>query len=248
MCKLALIFGALLLALLPAGCNGVFGGPGSVRGSGNVVTESRQVSGFNEVVLATVGTLTIEQNGSELLTMAGEDNILPLISTEVAGSRLTIRLKQLGISGGFTNTRPLNYRLSVKELSYIGNTASGNIELEGLDGPDLTTETTGSGGIEAAGLSAGTYTAMCSGSGSISSTGKVKRLDVTSSGSGSYEGADLESETATVQVTGSGSATVRVSDTLDATVSGSGSVRYFGNPEVTESDSGSGEIVRLQAR
>jgi hypothetical protein len=246
--RIALIFGALLLAALPVGCDIEFGAQDIVRGSGNVITEEREVSGFNEVQLATAGTLTIEQNGIESLTIESEDNILPLISTEVEDGRLTIATKPTGTFGGFWNTRPLKYRLSVKDLSYIGNSASGNIELEKLDSQEITTETSGSGDLEAKDLTAVTYTARCSGSGGISATGKVDQLDAASSGSGSYEGRDLESERAKVSVTGSGNATVRVSDSLDAIVSGSGSIRYIGNPDVTETDSGSGEIRQLSAR
>jgi hypothetical protein len=46
---------ALVTGLFSVACGPV------VRGSGNIASESRDVSDFNEVVLEGVGTLTIEQ-------------------------------------------------------------------------------------------------------------------------------------------------------------------------------------------
>src|SRR5437588_11641926 len=74
--------------LLLAGCTA----PASttIRGSGNVITTHRDVSGFSEVALLGTGTLTITQTGSEALTIEAEDNIMPKIKTEVTNNRLMI--------------------------------------------------------------------------------------------------------------------------------------------------------------
>src|SRR4051812_42037552 len=68
----------LVLGLATSGCYGVqvTTDPNMARGSGIVTTEQRPVGAISEVVLSTPGDLTIEQNGSESLTLEGEDNIL----------------------------------------------------------------------------------------------------------------------------------------------------------------------------
>jgi hypothetical protein len=63
---------------------------GTIEGSGNVESESRDVSGFDEVDLRGVGNLSIRQTGSESLSVEAEDNVLPKITTEVVNGRLIL--------------------------------------------------------------------------------------------------------------------------------------------------------------
>jgi len=233
------------LAGCDAGVGGIGIGANTVQGSGNVVTEQRPVSGVTEVAFTMSGSLTIEQNGNEALTLEGEDNILPLITTEVQGSRLTIGTKP---NTSFTNTKPLNFRLSVKDLAYIGSTGSGEITMDSLKGKEVRMEASGSGATKIGGIAADSITASITGSGGVTTSGKVEKQDVTISGSGKYDGSQLESKSATVVTSGSGDATVRVSDSLNATVNGSGSVRYIGSPTVTKKVSGSGAITQIGSK
>ena len=53
-----------------------------VRGSGNVITESRTVAGFNAVELSGIGTLIIEQSDRESLEITAEDNLMRHIKSD----------------------------------------------------------------------------------------------------------------------------------------------------------------------
>jgi hypothetical protein len=224
------------------GCTLGAGNPNIVRGSGRVVTEPRQVSGVDEVVLTISGELSIVQDGSESLTIEGEDNIVPLITTQVTGKRLLIGVAD---NASFSNTRPLRYFLSVHDLSFVASSGSGNIQVAEVKGDELQTETSGSGAIAVANASVNSYRAEISGSGDIIAAGSTGSQRVKSTASGSFNGGDLQSKSAVVELFGSGDAFVNVSDTLDASVSGSGSIRYKGSPIVTEHDSGSGKIEQV---
>ena len=142
---------AALIVWSLAGCTVTTNNPNMVRGSGNVITEPRQVSRLSEVVLTISGDLIINEDGTEALTIEGEDNITPLITTEVKNNRLTIGTGQ---STSFSNTKPLRFHLSVKSLSYICATGSGNISAQGINSNELKIETTGSGNITAKNISA----------------------------------------------------------------------------------------------
>jgi Putative auto-transporter adhesin, head GIN domain len=216
-----------------------------VHGSGNVITEQRQVSGFTEVELTIGGELVIEQDGTEAMSVEAEDNIAPLITSEVRGNRLTIGNRDGSI---ISSTRPVRIHISVKDLSYIGNTGAGNVSMNGVKGASLQTYNTDSGSITVVGIATAVYTSRSSGSGGTTASGVAGRLDVEGTGSGSFEGAALESDDAKVVLTGGGDATVRVSRTLDASVTGRGSVRYMGNPVLTANDRGPGEIVNVAVR
>ena len=193
--------------------------PNSVTGSGRVITESRPVSGFHAVSLTGVGELFIDQTGSESLTLEADDNIMPLIITEVQNGVLVISFKN--------NTIPirasgLKYSLTVKAIDQIG--------------------LSGAGTVDAQNLAADRLVIISSGAGKITTAGQVTDQQVELSGAGSYDGANLTSETTRVQVSGLGGATVRVNKTLDAEISGIGTVEYIGNPTVTRDISGAGTV------
>jgi hypothetical protein len=189
------------------------------RGSGNRITESRAVSNFDEIVLFGSGEVVVDVNGTESLTITAEDNILPLLTTEVQNDRL-----ELGTRSSISPTVAIVYTISAAALNGV------SIE--------------GSGDITATGIDTDSFDAEISGSGRIGVAGTTRVLAVNISGSGRYDGEDLVASIATVNVSGSGDAVVNVAEDLDAEVSGSGNVEYLGDPTLMSSISGSGDISR----
>lgn len=210
-----------------------------VVGSGNVVRESRDVRDFDTIVLGGSGAVFIAQTGEESLTIEAEDNILPLLSTEVHNHRL-----ELGTRHGATITlhSPVRYHVSVKSLRGLVISGSGKAELSTLTTDTLAATISGSGKVEAMALTTETLEVSIPGSGSVSLAGQAARQEIAISGSGAYDAPDLTSNSTRVRISGSGSATLTVRETLDVRISGSGSVRYHGQPTVTKSISGSGSV------
>jgi hypothetical protein len=214
---------ALLVAFLCAtavvsGCNGVCP---SVRGSGVLASETRDVAGFNEVRVSGSGDVVIEQTGAESLTVQAEDNVLPLLETRVSHRVLHLGLRP---NANVRVTRPIRYHVTVKGLTGVAISGSGSVRASGIDTDKLTAEISGSGSADLA--------------------GRADVLALSVSGSGSYDAGDLRSKTARIAISGSGDAFVNASERVDATISGSGSVRYAGNPSVSQHVSGSGSIAR----
>ena len=54
-------------------------------GSRNVISETRQVSGYDRVEVSGGGTLEIVQDGTESLTVETDDNMMPYVTSEVRG-------------------------------------------------------------------------------------------------------------------------------------------------------------------
>ena len=214
-----------------------------IPGSGRVIEETRQVSGFTGVELTTFGNLHIEVGEKEELRIEAEDNLIEYFEVSVNGGKLKIE-SQTGVS--LRPTRPVNFYLMVKELDTIVTSGSGDI-----DAPDLAAERfslviTGSGDMEVDSLDADRLDVRITGSGSTDIRGgEVEEQRVTLTGSGDYQARHLVSDEAQVRVTGSGGATVKVRDWLEVTILGSGDVHYAGSPKVTQSVTGSGDIVRV---
>jgi hypothetical protein len=213
-----------------------------VRGSGDVVEETREVSGFTGVTLATIGNLYIEQGDEEGLRIEAEDNLLPYFEIEVDGGMLEIGTKP-GVD--LRPTVPINFYLTARGLDAILLAGSGEIEAPGLEAGDIEATVSGSGEVNMPGLAADKLTVVIAGSGDLSISGEVDEQKITISGSGEVKARDLECSEAVVRITGSGSATVQVSDHLDVTISGSGSVRYVGSPTVETTVTGSGSVRQI---
>jgi hypothetical protein len=213
--RLRVALALLTVALLLAACS-------VTRGSGQLASESRPVTGFTKVELSGTGELTIEKTGTESLAISAEDNLLPLLTSEVSGDTLVLGTKR---NTEIVTTKPINYALTVKDLTGLTLSGSGNIRLSNLSTTRLTTKISGSGTITASG------------------TADDQDLDI--SGSGRYQADQLASKTVSAGISGSGTASVLVSDALDVRISGSGTLTYTGDPtRVTQDVSGSGKLIK----
>jgi len=227
-----------MLALFAVSCKWTIG---VVRGSGDLKTEERDVSGFDEVHFSGMGNLIIEQGEEESLTIEADDNIIDLIETDVRGDELKIEFRR-----GFNivPTTKIKYLLTVKDLNRIDLTGVGDIDCDGFRAGDLEFHISGSGNIDFV-IDADRLETHVSGLGDIDLEGKVDFHKVQISGSGKYDARDLESRECEVKVSGLGSATVNVSGELDIDISGAGNVYYIGEPDISQHISGLGRIKSL---
>lgn len=236
--------GILAVALLAlVGCAGL--NLTVVRGSGNVVTESRAVSNFNRVALSGIGELAITQGDTEALTVEADDNLLPLIVTQVRNNVLNIGIDPNRGVISPTPSRPIKFALRVKNLDSIQLSGAGNISVPALKTDTLTVGSSGAGNINITQLDAKTLNGSVSGVGNLVISGQVETQDASLSGLGSYTAGDLKSTSTAVSISGAGSATVWAAQTLNVRISGAGSVSYYGTPQVTQSISGLGNVKSL---
>ncbi|HEX2052591.1 MAG TPA: head GIN domain-containing protein [Actinomycetota bacterium] len=199
------------------------GGSFNVRGNGNVRTEQRQVSGFDRLRVNGAAEVHIDQTGTESLTVEAEENLLPLLVSEVEGGRLTLGVAP---NSSISATRPIVFRLTVDALREIDASGAGTIEATNVDVPELAFE------------SSGTVNTVVSGSAA------TQQIDM--SGAGRFDGRNLRGTQASVDVSGTAEAVVNVSDRLEASASGTGSVRYAGSPQVSREVSGVGRVEPLE--
>jgi hypothetical protein len=191
-----------------------------VQGSGNVVTEEREVSGFNEIVLGGTGRVEVEVTGTESLTIEAEDNIMPALETRVRNGSL-----RLDTNRSISPSEEIVYTITAASLDGLAISGSGVMNALGIDTTDFRAEISGSGDVTAEGTLTG-------------------RLTISISGSGEFDGESLTAPEGEVDVSGSGSAVVNVTDSLEVDVSGSGDVEYLGSPDIETSVTGSGEVVQ----
>lgn len=194
-------------------------GESGPTGTGTLVTESRDVSGFTQIKLSGFGTLNIAQTGTESLTISAEDDVLPNLTAEVINGTLELGVKP---------------RLSLKSLRRVTYT----VTVKSLEGIQLS----GAGTIHATDIKASALNVTISGAGDTTIAGSAQSQTVKISGAGAYNARDFQTDTADVTITGAGNARVSASQTLFATVSGAGAVTYYGMPQVSQRITGVGSV------
>ena len=240
---LRLLAVSIATSFLATGCividlNGC--GRETVKGSGNLVSEERQVSKFNQIILKGTGKVTLTRGDRQYVKIRTDENIMSLIDT-------TVNNEKLEISHNAWNLRPtsLDFFITVNDLKGVAVKGSGDIT--GNDRflcGDFYADVSGSGDIFLE-LETAQLESEVSGSGSIQLAGKSNSHDISITGSGKINAFDLETKTASVKITGSGDCKVNVSEKLRAKITGSGDVRYKGHPQISTKITGSGSVENL---
>lgn len=189
----------------------------TVKGSGNKVSEDRQVADFHAV--SSKGSIDVVFTpGDTSLRLEGDDNILELIETDVKDGVLVISSR-----GSYSTRSGLTAYVSAPTLDGVWVKGSGDVSGKGIEG---------------ASLEVGVY-----GSGDVTLSGSLQRLEVSVKGSGDVDLRELSAVDAEVSVMGSGDVDVHVTGALEASVMGSGDITYSGGPVVKQSVMGSGDIL-----
>ena len=220
-----------------------FIGPGE-PGSGKVVTETREVSGFHAVEVDYPAQVLIKQGAKESLKLEAEDNLLPGLKTQVRDGVLEIFYKTA--DGKHVNpTKTVKITIIVKDLSDAHLTSAGDLTIEKLKTDNLDVSLSGAGNLNLDDILVKALSVDLSGAGSMAASGTADDLNMTISGFGDFKGEDLHSRKANVDISGAGSATVWVDDDLTAGISGAGSISYYGSASVTRQISGVGGVNHL---
>jgi hypothetical protein len=212
-------FPTLIGVGVAAGLAALTGAQG-IEGSGRMRTEQRTVPNFTAVHHAGIGDVTIRAGERLGVTVEADDNVLPLVTTEVRDGTLTINTRET------IRKAKIRVVVSVPTVDRIRLAGAGNLEGRGLRGRILTVDLNGAG--------------------NLTLHGEVDRLTATLRGAGNMTMRELRAGRAEVRISGAGHADIHAVQSLQAHISGAGSIRYAGNPEVQKRVTGAGRIAPLK--
>ena len=212
-----------------------------VIGTGDVVSETRDISGFTGMSSGISADIELRQSAAFKVTIDGQKNIIDLVEMEVKDGILKLRFKK-GYSMSYKKN--LKIRLEAPSFTYLGMSGSGDVRAEGgLKGEKLDISISGSGDFDLTDLAYTDVKISISGSGDVVVGGSTERAELSISGSGDVKAKSLKAQSVKCRVSGSGDVSCFAAKELDASVSGSGDVVYSGNPSsVKKKVSGSGDI------
>jgi hypothetical protein len=234
--KYKLIIVLAIASLLFASCR-------RINGSGNIISEKRNVGNFTGVQTEDVISVEVKNGPETVVDVEADDNVLPHIKTEVKNGQLRVYFKNIMSIGDVHAkvyvTAPVINELDVSGAASINSTGilktndkmklfisgAGNIKAQ-LDAPDVAVDV--------------------SGSGSADLEGRTRHFSTDVSGAGNIKALDLLAETGDAKVSGAGSIRIHASVKLTAKVSGAGDVYYRGNPSLEQSVSGAGSVHKAE--
>ena len=217
------------------------------RGSGHVVSETRQVNGFRALEVSYPAQVIVRQSSQESLDIEAEDNLLPGLKTEVDNGVLRIFYK-IATGKRVHATKPVKIRIVANDLREIAFTSAGELLVEAFKTDALDVALSGAGNLHLNDVQLNGLQVNLSGAGSVMTSGRADSLHINISGFGDFKGTDLHGRDTDINISGAGSATVWADRALTANISGAGSINYYGSASVTKQISGAGRVRHLGSK
>ena len=218
----------------------------TIKGDGNMKTETRTVTDFSSLSSHGAIDVKISYGNSNSIQIEADENLLPYIETNVENGKLIIQTTK---NVNLRSPRKTVVSISMTKITVLQLSGSGNIEANGSFSSDEETKimVSGSGNIHLASASFKAVNLAISGSGNIVlKGGAANSVLVSVSGSGNADCSDIAADNAEVKISGSGNAKVNVNKSLSANISGSGNVYYKGNAtDISTKVMGSGKTIKI---
>lgn len=217
-----------------------------ITGNGVVIEETRKVEPYHTITLKGGGydlILTDEPQGS--IRVVGEENINPIIITEVRNGVLEIDLKTK--YGYMTKKKRQYVYASAKDLKVLNVLGKSDIKSgEKIKASDLKITIKGSSDVKLKNVVAKNIDVNIDGSGDVELGGKTENLNVKIKGSGDVEAFELKTKNADIKVDGIGDVEIFATESFVGELKGSGSIKVKGNPKkVNQKKQGIGKIKIL---
>lgn len=206
----------VLTLLVTAGCHH---GRSEVRGSGKRELQKREIAPFTSISTEGAFNIEIVCQKTQSLEVEGDDNILPLVTTEVKGNVL-----KLSNSKSYSVNEPVTFRIAVPNLESILANGAGKIKITGVNNDKLMISSNGAPAISVAGT--------------------TKMVGIDSNGAAKIDTHNLRSAHAVVDTRGASKVDLGLCDKLDVNVSGVSHVTYRGDPVLNKTIHGPGKVEK----
>lgn len=180
-----------------------------VRGSGNVITENRSVSDFRKVDVGGVFNVEVVAGKEYSVQVEADDNLVPLIKTEVSDGVLEISSEKR-----IRSSSKLTVRVTAPDIDHI--------------------DVGGAAKASVSGVKNNSFSAHTSGASKLSVSGETASLKIEVSGASKIDASGLNAGNAEVDASGASNVSLNVSGNLKADASGASKISYSGTPSNVE--------------
>jgi putative autotransporter adhesin-like protein len=207
----------VLAPLVAAGCHHGF--RSEVQGSGKRERQKRDIASFTSISAEGAFFIDVVCQKDQSLEIEGDDNVLPLVTTEVSGNVLRLRN-----SKSYSVSEPITLKISVPNLEALSVNGAGKFQVTNVNNEKFEIDSNGAAVI------------------SVSGTTKV--IDIDTNGAAKIDTHNLRASHGIVDSKGVSKVDLGVADQLDVTVSGPSIVTYKGDPTVNKTIHGPGKVQK----
>jgi Putative auto-transporter adhesin, head GIN domain len=213
----------------------------SKRGSGNIVSETKNVTTFTKVNVSSSIDVDVQQGNETSVVVEADDNLIKYVEVNVINNELKIRMKDM------VNLRNATIKVHVVAPQYNGFISSASSEIVSnsvITSTDkITLKASSSSKIEIQ-LDAPYVSADASSSADIVATGRTRELTAEGSSSASINLSNLRAEVVTVIASSSSDVSVFGSLKINAAANSSGDITYTGGAkDIVKKENSSGSIT-----
>ena len=239
----------LLVAAMFSGCLGVtisggWGGSGTMRGEGEVLTFPVETGDFTAIEIGGAFEVTYRQAATSSVTVEIQQNLFDQMNFTLAGDTLTIGSDVIFSTDWGRAPRLTIYAPTLTRVSFSGATST--IDWDTVVAERFSLNVSGASDASIP-LEVGELGVNISGAGSIALHGIADVADIRTAGAADISAGNLQTRIASVSISGMGSVILACSEQLSASISGAGSLEYIGNPTVSQRVSGAGSISQIRS-
>ncbi|MCC9071581.1 DUF2807 domain-containing protein [Flavobacterium sp. F-65] len=231
-----------LTALLFASCN-FSNNFKSIEGSGNVITEKRNVQGsFENVTVSNAIDLVIEQSDKAEITVEADDNLINKITTKIEGNTLVIKCD-------YTSFRNIKSKKVIVKMPVINNikasSASTVRSASVLRGEDISLDASSAAEMNV-NIESDAVTCETSSASNIIIEGKALKLNASASSGSDIDAKRMLANEIDAQVSSGASIHVHPIVSLKAEASSGGNIYYNSVPKSIDKKSSSGGSINQE--
>ena len=117
-----------------------------VKGSGVLITEKRELSGFKGVDVGGIFQVEVTAQKDFAVEISADDNIVPMVKTYVSNGVLKIES-----DGHFSNSNPIKVRISAPDIESVEASGASRVAVTNLKNSSLDVNTSGASRVSIAG-------------------------------------------------------------------------------------------------
>jgi len=194
---------------------------GGVKGSGNVITQKRDLAGFHALEVGNTIQVDVTAQKEFSVVVETDDNIIPLIETEVNDGVLEISCEK-----HISASSPIRVHITAPDVDKV--------------------DVSGVSNVSVANIKNSSFAAHVSGASKLKVDGETSQLKADLSGASKIDAQGLTADDGNVSTSGASGATVNVTGSLRADASGASHINYAGTPKDVQKKSSGASSINAQ--
>ncbi|MCC9165344.1 head GIN domain-containing protein [Pontibacter harenae] len=231
---------SLVLSLMALLFLGVPAFAQTLKGNGNLKSQTRKVSGISGIDVSGGFQVELTLGNNESVRLEAEENLLSNIKTVVRNGVLHIYNDK-----SISSSKSMKAYITLRDLTSID--ISGGVKVVGksvFKPSKLTLDMSGGTSVKLA-VETSSINADMSGASKIELTGRTNTLVMDMSGASNVNAEGLQAKRVSVEASGASKIRVHATESLDIDASGASNIAYKGNPRVTSDTSGGTKISKI---